>query len=270
MAMLLLNDVFAKTWGHLPAVGAPAASKNEFWADAIPAVKQAQPGFIFMAEVYWGLDGHMQTLGFDYTYDKFLYDKIMVRAAGEAQQHLVATTEKYITASAHFLENHDEPPVGSRLTPEEHRAAALLILGLPGLRFLHEGQLTGYRWHIPVQLGRRPNSPVDQAIAAYYDKLLGILRESSVGRGEARVLSPRRAWEDNPTAQNFIVVQWQSHAQEFELMVVNLAPHRSQCYVPLQIAGLAGRNWRMRDLLGDECYQRYGEDLAQLFRLQPI
>ncbi|MBI3876997.1 MAG: alpha-amylase, partial [Verrucomicrobia bacterium] len=37
MAMLLLNDVFAKTWAHFPfAAGKP---EREFWADAIPVVK---------------------------------------------------------------------------------------------------------------------------------------------------------------------------------------------------------------------------------------
>lgn len=281
MAMLLLNDVFAKTWSHLPVRGGPAAGRSEFWPEAIAEVKRAQPGFFFLAEVYWGLDGYMQTLGFDFTYDKHLYDKLMERAAGEAQQHLVRATTKYTRASAHFLENHDEPPIASRLPFAEHRAAALLILGLPGMRFLHEGQLTGYRFHIPVQLGRRPVLPSNREIAAYYDKLLEVLRKSAVGRGTDRILTPRRAWADNPTSDNIIVIQWQLHSQEFELVVVNLAPHRSQCYVPLQVEKIASCDWRMCDLLGEECYERYGQDLAQglyldlpahaaqLFRFQP-
>ena len=63
MAMLLLNDVFAKTWAHLPSAEPPPA--GEFWSDVIPAVKRAQPGFSFLAEVYWGLEGRLQSLGFD-------------------------------------------------------------------------------------------------------------------------------------------------------------------------------------------------------------
>ena len=73
MAMLLLNDVFAKTWERLPGVGRSARlGRREFWAaGAIPARRSsAHPGFVFLAEAYWGLEPRLQALGFDYTYDK--------------------------------------------------------------------------------------------------------------------------------------------------------------------------------------------------------
>jgi hypothetical protein len=78
-------------------------------------------------------------------------------------------------------------------------------------------------------------------------------------------------------------VQWQTQAPEFDLVVVNLAPHRSQCYAPLTVQNLAPHNWAMKDVLGPEQYVRDGEDLqnqglyldlraqgAQLFHFQPI
>ena len=77
-------------------------------------------------------------------------------------------------------------------------------------------------------------------------------------------------------------MQWQRQAPEFDLVVVNLAPHRSQCYAPLSIEHLAAHNWEMKDLLGEERYQRSGDDLqsqglyldlpahgAQLFHFEP-
>ena len=283
MAMLLLNDVFAKTWAHFPAAGdsglPPAA---EFWTDAIPAVKRAHPGFIFLAEVYWALEGRLQTLGFDYTCDKHLFDLLVSHRPQEVSQYFLNVPVAYISASAHFLENHDEERIAPRLTPDEHRAAALVILGLPGMRFLHEGQLAGDTMHIPVQLGRRPVEPVNLTIAAFYEKMLHVIRRSAVGHGEAKLLPPRRAWDENPTADNFVLVQWQVRPLEFDLVVVNLAPHRSQCYAPLDIECLADRNWQIRDLLGDEQHERYGDDLqrqglyldvpacaAQIFRFEP-
>src|SRR4030088_1218397 len=93
-------------------------------------------------------------------------------------------------ASPHFLENHDEPRIASILSPAEHRAAALLILGLPGMRFLHEGQLTGARRKIPVQLLRRPVEPADEQIERMYRELLLALPASAVGQGMAEVLRP--------------------------------------------------------------------------------
>jgi hypothetical protein len=263
MAMLLLNEVFAGTWAHMPVQPGDPAPPTEFWADAIPAVKRVQPGFLFLAEVYWSLEGRLQSLGFDYTYDKHLFDLLVSQSTPEVQPYLLNSPATYVAASAHFLENHDEKRIGPRLNLAQHRAAALTILGLPGMRFLHEGQLTGAPHHFPVQLGRRPVDKPDPAIAAVYEQLLGVLVRSAVGHGEGKLLQPRAAWEGNPTGVNFVIVRWQIHPQEFDLVVVNLASHRSQCYVPLELADLASRDWKLTDLLGGENYERVGEDLVQ-------
>jgi len=281
MAMLLLNDIFPKTWAHFPTD--TQMPQSEFWSDAIQAVKRDEPEFLFLAEAYWGLEGKLQSLGFDYTYDKRLYDFLVEKHFWDVQPHLLGAPPEYIARSAHFLENHDEPRVAPKLADAEHRAIPLTILGLPGMRFLQHGQLTGTRIRPPVQLGRCTIEPVIEHIAEHYEKLLTTLRESFVGRGEWKILQPRAAWDGNPTAQCFVLVQWQSKPDEFDLVVVNLAPHQSQCYAPLDIAKLAGFNWRMRDRLGDEAYERAGKDLAerglfldvpphaaQLFHFKPV
>ncbi len=273
MAMLVLADVFAKTWQHFPSSGvgqasAPAGSgggspQEEFWSAAIAAVRQAHPGFLFLAEVYWGLDARMQELGFDYTYDKELYDRLVSHDAAGVLRHLLKLKPEVLAAGAHFLENHDERRVASVLSPAEHRAAALLLLGLPGMRLLHEGQLTGAKRRLPVQLARRCAEAVQADIERLYSELLTTLLKCAVGHGAAELLAPRGAWAENPTAENMVLVQWQGAAPEFDLVAINLASHRSQCYAPLTVAGLSAHNWEMQDLLGDEHYQRYGEDLHQ-------
>lgn len=280
MAMLVLNDVFAKTWEPFPV--ANPTPPTEFWSDAISAIKRTQPGFLFLAEAYWNLEARLQSLGFDYTYDKALYDALLSRDPGAAQLHLLAKPAEYLAANAHFLENHDEPRIASRLAPAEHAPAALVILGLPGLRFLHEGQLSGSRLKLPVQLARRPLEPPQPDVANLYERLLATLPATTVGQGKGELLRPRPAWPGNPTAQNFVIVQWQTQSPGFDLVVANLAPSRSQCYVPLTIADLPARNWSMKDLLGKEEYVRNGEDLqsqglyldlpeygAQLFHFHP-
>ena len=261
MAMLLLNEVFAKTWSHLPASG-PNLSQ-EFWPDAIKEVKRTQPGFIFMAEVYWGLEGRLQSLGFDFTYDKALYDDLIERHHAEAQRKLLSAPESYVARSIHFLENHDEPRVAAKLSAAENRTSALAILGLPGMRFLHEGQMTGARIKMPVQLGRRPVEAEQGEIKAAYETLLAVLKKSEVGVGRGQILAPRAAWDGNPTAQNFIIVLWQGKGAGFDLVVVNLAWHPSQCYVSLNVAGLAERDWAMCGRISKESYERAGSDLAQ-------
>jgi len=281
MAMLLLNEVFARTWEKFPCP--TAAIQREFWADAIQIVKKSQPDFLFLGEVYWDLEARLQSLGFDYTYDKRLYDYLVYRNATEVQRHLLGVTPEFVTASAHFLENHDEPRIASILSLAEHRAAALLTFGLPGLRLLQDGQLTGARIKTPVHLARRPSEPAQPDIVAFYQQLLASLKSAAVGRGKAEIVKPRPAWPGNATAQDFVVVQWQSRPQCFDLVVANVAPHRSQCFVSLTVEGLGQRNWRMKDLLGSEEYQRFGDDLqkqglyldlpehgAQLFHFTPM
>src|SRR5712691_2771261 len=157
MAMLVLNEVFARNWQAFP--GPATTPTEEFWPGAIAAVKKAAPEFLFLAEVYWDLEPPLQSLGFDYAYDKRLYDLIVAWQAVQTQTRLLSAPREFLERSANFFENHDEPRIASLLSPAEHRAAALLILSLPGLRLLHEGQLTGATTHLKVHLARRPHAP---------------------------------------------------------------------------------------------------------------
>jgi hypothetical protein len=279
MAMLPLNEVFAQTWANFPGGPIPA---TEFWAGAIGAVKKLQPEFMFLGEAYWDLEATLQLLGFDFTYDKRLYDHLWRRHPADVQRHLLDAPPRWIQASAHFLENHDEPRIAGRLSLPEHRAAALLILGLPGMRFLHDGECEGAMVRTPVQLVRRVREPVNPLVTRLYQSLFAALKTSTVGGGEGRLLRPRPAWADNPSAQNFVLVQWQTKEPEFDLVVVNLDSQRSQCYAPLSVEGLSRCNWALKDLLGEEYYERSGNDLqtqglyldvppnaAQLFHFQP-
>jgi hypothetical protein len=135
MAMLVLNSVFARTWERLPAP--EPRPTEEFWSSAITIAKRKNSDFIFLAEAYWGLEQQLQGLGFDYTYDKDLYDKLIYGDGPAVRQHIFGLPAQALRAGAHFLENHDEKRVASLLPLPRHRAAALLILALPGMRFFH-------------------------------------------------------------------------------------------------------------------------------------
>lgn len=261
MAMLLLNDVFAGTWRDFPPD--QPAPESEFWADAVAKTKRQHLDFLFLAEVYWGLEPRLHALGFDYTYDKTLYDRLVARDAAGVQQHLLGLSPAALKSGAHFLENHDERRIASILSPPEHKAAALVVLGLPGLRFIHEGQLAGGRRRVPVQLVRRCPEPEQPEIKAFYEKLLAALQSSAVGSGGAQLLKPIAAWPGNPTAANFILVKWQERPTEFDLVIVNLAPYPSQCYAPLETVAISGKTWSVRDRLSEQQFTRPGQELAE-------
>ena len=281
LAMLVLNEVFARTWAGFPTVHETSAL--EFWSEAMASVRRAHPGALLLAEVYWDMEVRLQDLGFDFTYDKPLYDGLVSAEVGAVRQHLGALVPGCLARGVHFLENHDEVRIASVLAGPEHRAAALLTLGLPGARLLHEGQLTGATRTVPVQFQRRPPEPPEHEITSFYQHLLEALRTTAVGLGRGELLPPKPAWPGNPTQADFVLVQWQKEPADFDLVVVNWANHPSQCYAPLTVADLAERNWRMVDLLGDQAYERRGDDLArdglyldvpargaQLFHFSPI
>jgi len=259
MAMLLLNDRFAATWAEFPGGPAPA---EEFWEEAIAGVKRQHPDFLILAEAYGDTAARLSALGFDYTYDKTLLDRLCERVPQATQRHLLEIPSAQAAAAAYFLENHDEPRIATRLSPAEHRAAALLVLGLPGLRLLHEGQLDGARIRPPVQLARRAAESGDPAVVALYNELLTALRQTPVGRGEGVLLHPRPAWAGNASHEGLVLIQWQAEPLEFALVVVNLADHAAQAYAPLTVPALANYDWRLHDRLGPETWERVGSDLA--------
>jgi len=261
MAMLVLPDVFRRTWGDraLPPDGT-APMEEPFWPEAIQRVGSTRSGFLFMAEVYWDLEWTLQQQGFDFTYDKRLYDRLHAGDARSVREHLWATPE-FQEHSARFLENHDEPRAASVFPPEQHRAAATIAFLTPGLRFFHEGQLDGRRVHVSMHLGRRPDESPDVGLRAFYDRLLRVLGREEVHTGQCRLCECRAAWSGNATWDRFVVMAWDGGPRARLLAAVNYGATRAQCWAQVPFAGLAGRI-ALRDLLGDERYERDATELA--------
>ncbi len=156
MAMLLLNRVFAGTWGML-AGPVPA---TEFWTEIILAIKTAHPDFLFVAEAYWGTEPELLALGFDYAYDKGFYD-VLLAGNLEAVRQILRRPAELQARMLHFVENHDERRAVVAFGKQRSLAAAAVSLLIPGARLVYEGQLAGWRVKAPVQLARIPDEPTD-------------------------------------------------------------------------------------------------------------
>ena len=265
MAMLVLPEVIARTWGERsrPADGS-APVDDSFWTYAIPGVRKRRPGFVFMAEAYWDLEWALQQQGFDYTYDKRLYDRLRSQDAGGVRGHLFAAAE-YQRRSARFLENHDEPRAAAAFPAGVHQAAGVLALLAPGLHFVHDGQPTGRRFRASNHLRRRATEPVDRELEGYSDRLLACMSRPEVRDGYWRLLESRPAWEGNATCGQFVVFSWELAGRRL-LVAVNYGPQCGQCYVPLPPASpdLAESTVVLRDLMDPTvAYERDGGDLAR-------
>ena len=252
MAMLLLPEVFERTWG-IPT--------QHFWPTAIQRVRDLVPGFCFMAEVYWDLEWQLQQQGFDYTYDKRLYDRLRDRQARPVREHLRADMS-FQDHSARFLENHDEPRAASTFPPEVHEAAAVITYLSPGLRFFHQGQLQGCRKRISPHLVRGPEEPIDQGLEKFYDQLLTVLRNPVVRDGRWQLLECSQAWEGNWTSDCFVASSWIGRDGEKWLVAVNYSDHQSQCYVRIPWPEIDRQAWRLHDRMGPALVERSGTDLA--------
>lgn len=252
MAMLVLPDVFERTWGQ------PAPL---FWPAATQRVRQVHPGFTFMAEVYWDLEWTLQQQGFDYAYDKRLYDRLRERHARPVREHFLAELD-YQDKLARFLENHDEPRAAATFPGGIHAAAATVTFLSPGLRFFHQGQFEGRQKRISPHLGRGPDEPTDQTIHQFYERLLTVLKLPVLRAGDWQLLQGAPAWDGNWTHDGFLVFAWQGAGDERLVVAVNYSDHQSQCHVRLPFDGLQGKKWRLIDQLSEAGYDWHGDDLC--------
>lgn len=253
MAMLVLPDVFEGTWG---------IQAQPFWPKATERVRERVPDFLFMAEVYWDLEWTLQQQGFDYTYDKRLYDRLLDGDARLVRKHLHGDLD-YQNKLARFLENHDEPRAAAAFSLEVHEAAAVITFLSPGLRFFYEGQFEGRKKRISPHLVRRPDEPIDGRLKEFYEGLLAVLRQPLVRNGQWQLLESIPAWEGNWTWDSFIAFAWYNPDGVRLLVTVNYADHQSQCYLRLPFSDLGGLRWRLKDLIGDDVYDREGNELQE-------
>jgi hypothetical protein len=254
MAMLLLNEVFAKTWG----ARAGQQPSTEYWTTVISAVKKQFPQFIFAAEAYWDMEAKLQQQGFDYCYDKRLYDRLSHDNAESVRQHLLADIS-YQERLIRFIENHDEPRAAATFSIDKHKAAAVLMMTLPGAKLLHEGQFEGRKIRLPVFLVRRPEERAEPTLQDFYTKLLKAV-SAKVFRNGQWSLCERTGWPDNRSFENLIASCWTGEKERY-LVVVNLSATSSQATVKVPWQDLQGRKCQLTDTLSSEVYDRDGNDM---------
>ena len=224
MAMLLLPDVFARTWGDRSRPPTARAVDEPFWPDAIAARPAAHPGLRLHGRGVLGPRVDAAAAGL-----RLHLRQAPLRPPARAATRgrcasTSAPTPTSSDRSARFLENHDEPRAAAVFPRRVHQAAAVVTFLVPGLRFFHEGQLEGRRIRVSMHLGRRPAEPVDASCEAFYDRLLDVLKRPEVRDGDWRLLDCRPAWDGNPTWDRFLAFAWEGADGARLLVAVNYAP----------------------------------------------
>lgn len=278
MAMLALNKVFASSWKAHFDPKSFNYPQEEFWVQAIDAVRKIRPDFLLIAESYWDLEWQLQQQGFDFTYDKTLTDRLLYKGVELIQGHLRADLS-YQNKLVRFLENHDEERAVSSFGEIRSRAAAVITSTIPGMRFYHLGQLEGRRIKLPVQLGREPVEahcpcvagnllkypngqrfenpglqPVCSCTHHFYDKLLELTHDPVFKKGNWRLAEFHNA---SPG-----ILAWEWHwNQERRLVVVNYSDQPGQSRIRLKWA--ADQPFSAIDLIDKQQFLFSGESIQR-------
>lgn len=237
MAMLILPDVTQRTWGS-PAL--------PFWKENIERIKENNPGFCFLAEVYWDREWDLQQLGFDYCYDKRLYDRVIHEAAEPIRLHLLAELD-YQNRLARFLENHDEKRACETMTSDRHRAAAIITYLSPGMKFFHEGQLEGRRVKISPHLIRRPTEDTNIELQSFYEKLLELLKEDFFRTGRWMLLDGKPAWPGDESYVRVINFRWKGDDGRHLIVSVNFSERPASVRLRVSIDRTCASDVVLRD-----------------------
>lgn len=257
MAMLVLNQVFEKTWRPLMRDNWPLPS-DEFW----PAATRACAGLVYIAEVYWDLEWTLQQQGFHFTYDKRLYDRIHGSSPEDVRGHLHAAPD-FSNRLVRFLENHDEPR--SALAFGERLPAAAAVCGtVPGMRFYFDGQLEGRSIRTPVQLGRWAEEPVNRALLTMYERLLRVTSDPLFHDGEWTLLEITSAGDNS--FGDLIAYRWRFGGR-LALIVSNLGPHQASGHVQARAELPSAAEFDFADVLTGAKYRwtRRSLDVRGLF-----
>lgn len=263
MAMLVFNDIFARTWDSFLSGMKPP--KTEFWSEAIAAI----PNFLWLAEVYWNCESQCHDFGFQFTYDKGLYDALRDDHIAEIQERLRASLEIQ-SGAARFLENHDEARSAAVFGAAKREAVATLIATLPGMRFYHHGQLDGRKIQLPMPLASAAPEPADVETRAFYERLLKLSNEPVFHTGKWSLLEVNSAGDDS--FRNLVAYQWLSNSAR-KIAIVNLSAAISQARVRFSEGISATRQYSFADQLHDVRYLRDGGEISRqglYVRLDPF
>ncbi|MFC1891578.1 alpha-amylase family glycosyl hydrolase [Thermodesulfobacteriota bacterium] len=256
MAMLPLKEVFQETWKDILNNECP-----DFWPGAIEKLRAKESMCILIAEVYWGKEPELLEYGFDYTYDKLLYD-LMVKGDIQGLKGHIALPVEYQEYMVRFMENHDEPRALKTFGYDRIESAMVIHATLPGMRFWQYGQFEGRKYHYPVQFSRSPDEPEDRTHSAFCKKLL-IEVDDTVFHEGTWAICATHGWPDNDSHKNLLAWCWTTNNTR-RLIIVNFSNEPVEGYIdfPKELyphtEGIV-----CRDLLSNDIFRRSTAEVKQ-------
>lgn len=234
MVMLTLSDVYENTWGVMLEREGRRKPAGEFWLFAIREVRKRRPDFVFLAEVYWGLEWRLQQMGFDYTYDKVIYDRLKASCASDVRGHL-RVERLYQKRSARFIDNHNEVPSLKSFGEKKSMAAAVVISTIKGLRFFYDAQLDGLDFKVPLNVTDF-DYRIRMDVRKFYEKLLKIVDHPAFHGGEWSLIDTLPAGPEDKTNADVLSWSW-NQRRTVKIVAVNYSESVSSAVLDVKFGG---------------------------------
>eukprot|EP01117_Protostelium_nocturnum_P007897 TRINITY_DN2819_c0_g1_i1.p1 TRINITY_DN2819_c0_g1~~TRINITY_DN2819_c0_g1_i1.p1 ORF type:complete len:544 (-),score=179.60 TRINITY_DN2819_c0_g1_i1:15-1646(-) len=261
MAFLILNEQIETNWGPQLSAWNIKKPNVEWWSQAIQTVKSQHPNTVFMAEVYSPWEDKLQAAGFDYTYDKTLYDRLGDGNLDGIRGWLTSHNENWFRHSAHFTSNHDERRAASFFgSTWRANAAAFLTYTLPGMRFYWMWEERGYANKLDVHLRREKSEATNSESVSFYHKLWNITNNDVFNKGDWTYLNVQA--DNSNTAWRLVAYRWQYKNQK-RLVIVNYSDTQGSGTIVVSNAqgSNGGDSLTITDLVSGATYPRSASEM---------
>ena len=254
MAMLVLPDVFERTWGRRAAT--LLARRHRAGPASSPRASPSWPRSTGTSS------GRCMQQGFDYAYDKRLYDRLRDGHARPVREHLPAGLDYQDEARPVPREprraagRRDVPARRARGGRRSSRSCRPACASSTRASSRAAGSASRRTW------SARPTSRVDERAAAFYDALLAVLREPACATATGGCSIARRPGTATGPGTASSPGRGDGGDGERFLVAVNLGPTAGQCYVRSPVDGIAGETVRLVDRMSATTYERDVADLA--------
>jgi hypothetical protein len=203
----------------------------------------------------------LQQQGFDFCYDKRLYDRLVNDDAAAVRLHMLGAGTRLPAATDPLHREPRRAPRRGGSAPGRGRVAAVVVATLPGATLWHEGQFDGRRdaaAGLPRTATRRARRRGPTRLPSPVDRRGRFQRHAR--RAVATARRHRLAGQPHPPEPPRLVLDRRFDTRH--LVVVNFSDAPAQGRVPLPWPDLAGRPCRLTDLLADLTYDRDGDELV--------
>ena len=204
----------------------------------------------------------LQQQGFDFCYDKRLYDRLRRARTPAASASTCGADLDYQSRLVRFLENHDEPRVAER-------AARRTRSGRPPSRSRpcparRCGTRASSRAAGSSRRSSWPGGRTSRSTTSWPTGTGGCSRVVAGHRSEPATggCCEAAGWPDNQSYRTSLAWSWRRAGDARHVVVVNLSDQPAQGRIPLPWPDLPGRGWRLTDLLGGDDFDRDGDELA--------